>query len=153
MKLMTMEIRFKYFIICILAWSGFSCRQTSDFNFEGKWQSLNEAGTVVEFTKDNRIVLYRDGKSFWGSATKHGELTYMIENDPDNWYSFKAYDGDEFFFKGRIELVKGGRIRIYFLKHHDILDLADEYIRTNDFDSFSSILSGILEEPEVEGTK
>ena len=64
------------------------------------------------------------------------------------WYTFSALDGEDFFFKGRIEIINNDRIRIYLLKHHDILDLADEYHRTNDFSSYQTILSGIVEEPE-----
>ena len=119
------------------------CKKEIDFQFEGKWQSLNDPHTVIEFTPDQKIILYRDSISFWSMATKYGELNFKVSNESDHWYTFDALDGDEIFFKGRIETVEGGRIRIYYLKHHHILDLSDEYSRTNDFHSFDNILSGI----------
>ena len=75
----------------------------------------------------------------------------MLEKESKHWYTFDAMDGDEIFFKGRIETVQGGRIRIYLLKHHHILDLADEYSRTHDFHSYSSILNEIRPPDEDPG--
>lgn len=109
---------------------------------------LEESANVIEFTNDKKIVLYKDGKSFWGTVTVHGELNCQIARESKMWYTFSALDGEDFFFKGRIEIINNDRIRIYLLKHHDILDLADEYHRTNDFSSYQTILSGIVEEPE-----
>lgn len=113
-------------------------------NFEGKWQSLNDPHNVIEFTPDQKIILYRDSSSLWSSVTKYGELTCSLQKESTHWYTFDALDGDEIFFKGRIETVAGGRIRIYLLKHHDILDLGDEYSPTKNFHSYTSIMNDIV---------
>jgi hypothetical protein len=52
------------------------------------------------------------------------------------------------FYKGRIEIVDKNRIRIYFHKHHDILDVADEYYRTDGFNNLSKIMKKILKTPD-----
>lgn len=92
----------RYFLIFTISCLGFCGRKSDDYNFVGKWQSLNDASTVIEFTNDHRIALYRDGETFWGQATKNGELFCSMERDPDHRYSFKAYDGDVFFFNGQM---------------------------------------------------
>jgi len=124
------------------------CWSQSHYKLEGKWQSLNESETVIAFTSHKEIILYRGGKSFWGQITKNGEMKYEITNSHNEWMDFAAFDGDELFTKGRIEIVDDKRIRIYLHKHHNILDLADEYYRTDDFKSYQTIMEKILEEPE-----
>jgi len=118
------------------------------YDLEGKWQSLNDPETVVEFTDNTEIILYRGGKSFWSQATRNGELMYAITKRHNQWYDFEAFDGAELFTAGRIEIVDDNRVRIYFHKHHGILDLADEYYRTDDFNSYQAIMDKILQEPE-----
>ena len=86
------------------------------------------------------MIFYKDKVSLWAQATKHGELTYTFTTVQRPWYHFEAFDGNEFFTGGRIETVDENRIRIYFHKHHNILDLADEYYRTDDFESFKQIM-------------
>ena len=125
-----------------------SCSNQNQYNFEGKWQSLNDSETVIEFTRNKEVILYRGGKSFWSQATKNGELRYEITNRKNKWSEFEAFDGAELFTKGRIEIVDDKRVRIYFHKHHNILDLADEYYRTDDFNSYQTIMEKILEDPE-----
>jgi len=132
-------------LMIALQWS---CHPSDSYKFEGKWQSLNSPGSVVAFTTDKKMIFYKDKVSLWSQATKHGELTYTFTTVQRPWYHFEAFDGNEFFTGGRIETVDENRIRIYFHKHHDILDLADEYYRTDDFDSFKPIMEQILSEPE-----
>lgn len=125
-----------------------SCSNQSQYKFEGKWQSLNDPETVIEFTGNTELILYRGGKSFWGQATKNGELRYEITKSKNLWFDFEAFDGADIFTKGRIEIVDDERVRIYFHKHHNILDLADEYYRTDDFNSYQTIMEKILKGPE-----
>ena len=75
-------------------------------------------------------------------------MKYEITNSRNNSIDFNTFDGEELFIKGRIEIVDDKRIRIYFHKHHNILDLADEYHRTDDFNSYQTIMEKILEELE-----
>lgn len=138
-------IKYTSIVIIVLV---VSCMKQDRYNFGGKWQSLNESETVIEFTDNSEIILYRGGKSFWGQATRNGELKYKITKRHNQWYDFEAFDGAEMFTEGRIEIVDDKRIRIYFHKHHGILDLADEYYRTDDFSSYQAIMEKILQEPE-----
>ncbi len=140
-----MMIKFA-FILSLLLQLG--CQRLDSYNLVGKWQSLNDPESVIEFTLNKEIVLYKKGQSIWSQATKNGELKYEFSNDQRNWFAFEAFDGKDLFMKGRIEIVDKKRIRIYFHKHHDILDMADEYYRTNDFESFPSIMKDILKESE-----
>lgn len=57
-------------------------------------------------------------------------------------------DGDQLFFKGKIEYVNQDRMRIYLYQHHDILDIADEYHRAQDFDSYTAIMENMLKQAE-----
>ena len=139
-----MIIKAKVLLLLLIILSFHSCKTENDYQFTGKWQSLNDSMSVIEFTKNNKIILYRDGKSFWVQAAMHGELNYEISKQDDSWYRFVAFDGKEEFLHGRIEIVDNNRIRIYFHKHHDILDLADEYHKTTDFNSFSKIMREIM---------
>jgi hypothetical protein len=111
----------------------------------GMWQSLNDCNSVLKFTKDYKIILYNKGESFWGQISENGELSYTILKNENNWIDFQANDGDKLVFKGKIEIVTNDRIRVYFYKHHDILDVADEYYRTYDFHSFEKIMKKIME--------
>lgn len=139
---MTIQAKALLLLSIVLLFSG--CKHENDFQFTGKWQSLNDSKSLIEFTADNHIILYRDGKSFWAQASKHGELSYEISEKGDGWYKFAALDGEEKFLNGRIEIANINRIRIYFHKHHDILDVADEYHRTTGFNNFSKIMREIM---------
>jgi hypothetical protein len=138
---MTIHAKVLLLLSIVFIFSG--CKHENDFQFTGKWQSLNDSKSLIEFTADNHIILYRNGKSFWALASRHGELNYEISEEGDGWYKFAALDGVEEFLHGRIEIVNTDRIRIYFHKHHDILDVADEYHRTADFNNFSEIMREI----------
>jgi hypothetical protein len=119
-----------------------------DLFFIGKWQSLNDYSALIEFTKEKKIILFKNEESFWVQATKYGELNYEISKQSDDWYKLVTLDGTDEFYKGRIEIVDKNRIRIYFHKHHDILDVADEYYRTDGFNNLSKIMKKILKTPD-----
>ncbi len=126
-----------------------SCHQEEKFNFYGKWQSLNEAGFIIEIDKNDRYDLYRKGKSML-EGLDVDELKIDIIRKTENWYRFKIEDlpTKKEFSKGRIEIVSKNRIRIYFHKHHDILDVADEFHRTKDLTSYEQIINKIYKLPE-----
>lgn len=124
-----------------------SCQQNEPFNLVGKWQSLNAQGGI-EINNQHEIDLYRDGLPLWSGAARHPPLKLEVISQQGNWLSFDVRDGEALFMKGKIERVNKDRVRFYFFKHHDILDIADEYHRANDFDSYTSIMDGILQQPE-----
>lgn len=129
-----------------------ACNQQKEFNFYGKWQSLNDRGLVIEINKNGNYTLFRDGASFFANLADAGQLKIKIREEKQRWYSFKIADetSRKEFTKGRIEIVNEDRIRIYFHKHHDILDLANEFHRTENLTNFEAIMSKIQQEPENE---
>jgi len=139
-----------YLFLIILLFT--ACNQQKEFNFYGKWQSLNDKGLVYEINKNGDYTLFRDGASFFANLTDVGQLKIKIREQNQRWYSFKVADeiSRKEFTKGRIEIVHEDRIRIYFHKHHDILDEADEFHRTENLTNFEAIMSKIQQEPENE---
>ncbi|MCU4165405.1 hypothetical protein [Carboxylicivirga caseinilyticus] len=136
-----------FYLLVIILLTG--CSQKSvPFKFIGIWQSLNEYN-AYKFTADS-VDFYLEGEPFWSKAAKSGSLSYTINQKDNLWYDLRIMDGEELFVNGKIEVVNSDRIRIYLYKHHNILDLADEYIRAEDFDSFRKIMNKILKEPEEE---
>jgi hypothetical protein len=137
----------KLLITITIALLVISCRSDETFDFVGKWQSLNAQGGI-EINDQLQIDLFIDGLPFWSLAAKHPPLKFEVISQKGNWLSFHVMDGEELFMKGKIERVSKDRVRFYFFKHHDILDIADEYHRANDFNSYTSIMEDILKQPE-----
>jgi hypothetical protein len=131
-------------VLCII-----SCRRAEPFDITGKWQSLNAQGGF-QITAQHEIDFYKDGLPLWSMAASNPPLKFQVISNDENWLSFRVMDGDELFIKGKMEQVNEQRLRIYLFKHHDILDIADEYHRANDFESYTSIMEGILKQPEIE---
>jgi hypothetical protein len=103
----------------------------------------------VEFFENEEIDLFNHGEPFWSQTSETGALTFKVEPIKENWFKLTVLDGEHIFMIGKIEKVNKDRIRIYYFKHHGILDLADEYHRTNDYSSFYSIMERINEEPDT----
>ena len=120
-----------------------SCIPKTDFNFHGYWQSLNEGNLTILIGDNFEYELIRDGLSFF-SRTDDESPTISIQQREKNWYSFQIiYAYGEDMVRGRIETVNKDRMRIYFHKHHDILDLADEFHRAKDTNSFDNLMDSI----------
>ncbi|MEL7124002.1 MAG: hypothetical protein AAFO07_31480 [Bacteroidota bacterium] len=68
-----------------------------------------------------------------------------FQKQSNTWTQFAIKDraADKEFLKGKIEIVNPDRIRVYFYKHSNILDVADEYHRTDDFVSFQTLLDQV----------
>lgn len=143
------KILLSFFLITLLLLT--ACHPKKQFNFYDKWQSLNDRGLVVEINKNGNYTLFRDGTSLYAQVESIGQLKIKIREETQRWYSFKIADENsrKVELKGRIEIVNEDRIRIYYYKHHDILDGADEFHRTENLTSFEAILSKIQQEPEV----
>lgn len=143
-----MKLKFFWLASIVLLWSG--CQQNSTTTFQGKWQSLNDKDVVVEFKPDNKYCLYRKGSRLYEGVNERGYLTYGITHNQKSWYDLVIYNEsiNDVFSKNKIEVVDEKRIRIYAFKHHDILDVADEYYKVADFDSFDRVMKEILSLPE-----
>ncbi|WP_367393073.1 hypothetical protein [Lewinella sp. LCG006] len=143
-----MKLNFFWFAFLVLLVSG--CKQNSTTTFQGKWQSLNDKDVVVEFKPDNQYCLYRKGTLLYEGVNERGYLTYDISYKEKSWFDLVIYNEsiNDIFSKNKIEVVNEKRIRIYAFKHHDILDVADEYYKVADFDSFDRVMKQILSLPE-----
>jgi hypothetical protein len=122
-------------------------QSASDYNFECKWQSLNNSALVLEFTGDGKYRSYIKGEislEFEYQETSRGqgliEIDLIFEDDIEN-------PG-----KITIQIINKDRIRIFVWKHGDVLDLADEYHRTEDFESMSKHLKKIIKENKKKGS-
>ena len=105
---------------------------------------------IIEIDENDKYTLYRKGKSVSEDLSDFEELKIRILNKNGNWRTFKIEDSKtkKEFSKGRIEIVNKDRDRIYFHKHHNILDLADEFHRTENLTSFEEIMGEISKLPE-----
>jgi hypothetical protein len=97
------------------------------------------------------VDLFNHGSPLWSLATCNGSLDYKISPLSEKRFRLLVKDGDSVFPHGKIEIVNNERIRIYVFKHHGILDVADEYQKTKDLDSYDQIMQVILQEPEQPG--
>lgn len=122
-----------------------SCDTADKFAFNDKWQSLNDRNFVIEITDSNNYIVYRNGDILFDELSGFDDLEISIIHRENDWFDFTIVDRNsmEAFTNGRIERKTNDRIRVYFHKHHDILDLADEFHRTNDLVSFDSIMKEI----------
>lgn len=126
------------------------CLDEHTYPFESKWQSLNDRNLVIEISNDQTYSLYRNGELFPDENSPYNDLSIAIVHHEGQWFDFNIHDNvnDETFTRGKMEVVNENRIRIYFLKHHDILDLADEFYRTTDLVSFDAIMNEINQSAE-----
>lgn len=134
--------------LCSIVLASSCTEETREFEFTGKWQSLNNQPVTIEFTKTGVFRLYRDNYSLWREATQNGDLHIQISPVEKNWYQFVGLDGDEIVIQGKIERVSDKRIRMYYHKQHNILDVADEYYRTSGTQSYSQIMDALNAEEE-----
>ena len=142
-----MKIIIGVFALIILVCPSQSCNHFPSLDLTGKWQSLNGLAGI-EFFPDQTIDLFRDNQPVWSLASTNGRLSYSIHPLHKGWYQLEVRDGETEFTRGKIEVVHPDRVRIYFFKHHDILDVADEYQKANDFKSYALIMDKILKEPD-----
>jgi len=127
------------FVLIILVFS--KCSSIEEFDFHGKWQSLNDEGLLIQIDDENNYTLFKNGKSYLDELEGYGKLKIKINHSEGHWNSFIVEDElQKELTHGRIEIVTKDRIRIYFHKHHQILDLADEFHRADDFSSFHKLL-------------
>ena len=112
-------------------------------NYEvcAKWQSLNDIDKVLEFNKDGTYIAYSKGEP-------QLELQYEVTSRENGLIQIDLFFSEDDFEPGKmtIQIVNSDRIRIYVWKHGDVLDLADEYHRTDDFESMNKYLKKIIKQ-------
>jgi hypothetical protein len=119
----------------------------SHYDFNGKWQSLNDPDVLIEF-QDNTVSLLTAQQPLWNAVSQSGFLRYELQSERPNWYHLQVFDNDALFVHGKIEVVNDFRIRVYLYKHHDILDVADEFHRTKGLNTYRELLDSIAHLPE-----
>jgi hypothetical protein len=146
-----MKLELNYpLLICLFGILISNCSKKEEYNFNGKWQSLNDKRIVIEFGADGNYFMFSEGNSILENVAEYGQLKFKVTEGKGNRNDFTIYNEDskEVFTKGKIEIVNQDRIRVFHFKHHDILDVADEYYRTNDLNGFDEIMNGIMKVPE-----
>jgi hypothetical protein len=118
-----------------------SGQDASNYSICDKWQSLNDIDKVLEFKKNGAYIAYNKGEA-------QIELQYEVKGRADGLIEIDILFGEGDVNPGKvtIQIVNPDRIRIYVWKHGDVLDLADEYYRTNDFDSMNKFLKEIIKQ-------
>jgi hypothetical protein len=113
----------------------------ANFDLYSKWQSLNNSNLVVEFTKSNQYVVFGDREQVFS-------LQFQIDREENGLFEISLYvdDADTEPGKVTIQIVNENRIRIYSWKHKTVLDTADEYYRTEDLNSFPSLIKRAINE-------
>jgi len=118
-----------------------SDQDATNYNICNKWQSLNDIDKVLEFKQDGTYLAYSKGEA-------QIELLYEVKARMDGLIELDILFGEGDVNPGKvtIQVVNSDRIRIYVWKHGDVLDLADEYYRTDDFDSMNRFLKEIIKQ-------
>ncbi len=124
-----------------------SCEKTPDaeYDFIGKWQSLNSNKVAICIDSLHHYDLQIEGTSLFSDLADYEKIKIEIAPLSGKWSKFELRDvtGKE-FSKGKIEVVDPSRIRIYHHKHNDILDEADEYYRIVGNESFDEIMCKLM---------
>ena len=128
-----------------------SCNGEVAFNFNDHWISLN-GGNGIRFEENGVYLFFKSGEDqpVNNDLLGIGKLKYELNHLKDDWFDLKVKEEgeDNLFMKGRVEVVSENRIRVYFFKHHDILDEADECHRSAKMNNFKGIMDSIKLIPE-----
>lgn len=120
---------------------------SANFNtqqLQGLWQSLNDPHRALQIDQQGNYALYTDGRNLLENIAGTGHLQFKIVKTQDAAHAdFNIIDrsNQSIFVKGKVEIVDAQRVRFYFFKHNDILDVADEYYRTARFGNFDKIMA------------
>jgi len=143
-----MKLRVFFLTFCCMTLFIIGCNEeNSNKNAESvlysKWQSLNEPGLVIEFSKNHKYCVFRNQNLVFEIPlpkvnSKNNRIEYLFVNDSLNLCPLKI----------EVEVVSNERIRVFFWKHHNILKDADEFHRTKSFNGFDSIMKIIQSNKE-----
>ena len=116
-----------------------SGQDATNYNICSKRQSLNDIDNVLEFKKDGTYIAYIKGEA-------QIKLQYEVKERVNGLIELDILFNENDVNPGKvtIQIVNSDRIRMYLWKHGDVLDLADEYYRTDDFDSMNKFLKEII---------
>lgn len=112
---------------------------TEGYDLYSKWQSLNNDNLVIEFDTSGNYITYRDYEEFF-------RFQFQIDSVKNGIFNISHFV-DEFDQKpgqSTIQIVDDNRIRVYHWKHGNVLDIADEYYRTEDLTSFRKLIKRVM---------
>jgi hypothetical protein len=123
-----------------------SCHHESNDNSEivGLYQSLNDPSRALEFTKSGYYIIYINGNPLIQEIADSSKLKYFY-NKSRSQFNLDIFGekNNLLVVKANLEVVDKNRIRVYIYKHHDILDVADEFYRTDGFNNFEKIIKDL----------
>ncbi|MFN7116306.1 MAG: hypothetical protein ACK4TA_05865 [Saprospiraceae bacterium] len=132
------------FLILLFATAGCSNTAFDEEQLQGLWQSLNDPHRVVSIDRYGTYTLYLKGENFSKNIAGFEQLQFQIVQTQDVRHAdFNIVNpsNESVFVKGKVEMVNADRMRLYFFKHNNILDLADEYYKTDGFGNFEKIMA------------
>ncbi|PHN01043.1 hypothetical protein [Flavilitoribacter nigricans] len=117
-----------------------------DTAIQGLWQSLNDREYAVAFREDGSFGNYTRDKDLFADLYEWNAIHYKVNKVIDaKRVELILFDNitKKEFMRAEVHRVDENRIRILFIKHHNILDLADEFHKTDGFGNFEEIMDSI----------
>lgn len=134
-----------YFLLFLFPF--LQCQPNKTFNItflQGFWQSLNDQGHAVAFKEDGCFANYSNEKDLLTNLYEwdviHYKVHRVIDNNRAELIFFDATT-KKLLMRAEVHRVNRHRIRMLFLKHNHILDVADEYYKTDGFGNFDAIMA------------
>ena len=123
------------------------CKENKQEFIYGKWQSLNDAKKIIEFTNDGNYNLFEKRRPVYDPNDESKKITYRYKPLKKS-YNLRFYgkDKSKALSIAHIEVVDQNRIRVYYYKHLRILQSADEFYRTDNLTDGDKIINKLLKE-------
>jgi len=139
----------KHYYLIVLALILFlvsGCNNNQDFIY-GKWQSLNNSEKVIEFTEKGEYILYDHREPVFSENDKIGKVLFEYMPSKKH-YNLRLFGekSNKTIQKAHIEVVDENRIRVFYFKHLNILDVADEFYRTDNLTDGDKIINRLYKE-------
>ena len=109
----------------------------------GFWQSLNNRNQVLAFKSDGSFKNYVNETDLYSELDEWNTLHYKVYQVIDAKrieLLFFDHITKKEYMRAEVHRVDDNRIRVLFLKHHHILDIADEFYKTDGFGNFEQIM-------------
>ena len=101
----------KLFLFLLVAFLFTGCQQDSSQLLQGKWQSLDDEKSSIEFSGDKKIDLYEGGKL--------SEGVFTLEKKEEGLY-LSVKEGEE-TFEYKVDELSGANLNLIYLPRGNIL--------------------------------
>jgi len=134
-------------LILIIFLTSLGCKENKQEFIYGKWQSLNDAKKVIEFTRDGKYNLFEKRQPVFDASNESEMITYKYRPFKKS-YNLRFYGNDKSraLSIAHIEVIDQNRIRVYYYKHLRILQSADEFYRTDNLTDGDKIINKLYKE-------